>query len=166
VVSDYYKRSWVFLYFVPSFFSVHTCIYSSLILAIISTLLGPYNLLTILCHFFHLFSLSQYDLFCVCMEPVQGTARQTEDGYCRILRGDHRGKNRRKGNKKVRWKLLDWMIVFGCSRLIEESQCQEEWCHWWLNGRFGALHLEGRKFESHSSRHVGTLGKCFTRSCL
>ena len=28
---------------------------------------------------------------------------------------------------------------------------------------FGA---EGRWFESHSSRHVGTLGKSFTRGCL
>ena len=25
---------------------------------------------------------------------------------------------------------------------------------------------EGRRFESHSSRHVGTLGKSFTCSCL
>ena len=31
---------------------------------------------------------------------------------------------------------------------------------------FDALHLEGRRFESHSSRHVGTLGKSFTRNCL
>jgi len=32
----------------------------------------------------------------------------------------------------------------------------------------GALRPEGTcsKFESHSSRHVGTLGKSFTRSCL
>ena|SRR6218665_145321 len=31
---------------------------------------------------------------------------------------------------------------------------------------FGALGAEGRWFEFHSSRHVGTLGKSFTRSCL
>jgi|SRR6218665_1025560 len=37
---------------------------------------------------------------------------------------------------------------------------------WWLSGRFGALCPEGRKFEYPSSRHVGTLGKIFTRSCL
>ena len=37
---------------------------------------------------------------------------------------------------------------------------------WWLSGKFGALRPEGRNFESHSSRHVGTLGKSFTRSCL
>ena len=30
----------------------------------------------------------------------------------------------------------------------------------------GAFRVEGRCFESHSSRHVGTLGKFFTRSCL
>ena len=38
---------------------------------------------------------------------------------------------------------------------------------WWLRGKFGALRPEGRRFESHSSRHVETLGKSFTRaSCL
>ena len=26
--------------------------------------------------------------------------------------------------------------------------------------------LEGRRFESYASRHVGTLGKSFTHSCL
>ena len=36
----------------------------------------------------------------------------------------------------------------------------------WLSGKFGALRLEGGRFESHSSRHVGTLGKFFTRNCL
>src|SRR6218665_1778211 len=34
---------------------------------------------------------------------------------------------------------------------------------WWLSGKFGALRPEGREFESHSSHHVGTLGKSFTR---
>ena len=29
---------------------------------------------------------------------------------------------------------------------------------WWLSGRFGALCPEGHRFESHSCRHVGTLG--------
>ena len=37
---------------------------------------------------------------------------------------------------------------------------------WCLSGRFGALRLEGRRFESLSSRHVETLGKSFTGSCL
>jgi len=36
----------------------------------------------------------------------------------------------------------------------------------WLSGKFSAFHLEGRRFESHSTHHVGTLGKSFTRSCL
>ena len=31
---------------------------------------------------------------------------------------------------------------------------------------FGTFHPEGLRFESHSSCHVGTLGKSFTRSCL
>ena len=37
---------------------------------------------------------------------------------------------------------------------------------WWLIGRFAAFRLKGRGFESHSDRHVGTLGKFFTCSCL
>ena len=32
----------------------------------------------------------------------------------------------------------------------------------WLSGRFSALRPEGRRFESHSSRHVGILDKSFT----
>ena len=32
--------------------------------------------------------------------------------------------------------------------------------------KFGAFRLEGCRFEFYSSRHVGTLGKSFTRSCL
>ena len=32
--------------------------------------------------------------------------------------------------------------------------------------RFGAFRPVGRRFESHSSRHVRTLGQSFTRSCL
>ena len=41
--------------------------------------------------------------------------------------------------------------------------CCSHW--WWLSGRFGALCPESRRFASHSSRHVGTLGKSFTLSC-
>ena len=37
---------------------------------------------------------------------------------------------------------------------------------WWLIGRVNSCRLEGRGFESRSSRHVGNLGKSFTRSCL
>src|SRR6218665_1823858 len=37
---------------------------------------------------------------------------------------------------------------------------------WWLIGRFVAFRPKGRGFESRSSRHTGTLGKSFTRSCL
>src|SRR6218665_959441 len=36
---------------------------------------------------------------------------------------------------------------------------------WWLSGKFGALRPDGRRFESHSSRYVRTLGKSFARSC-
>ena len=37
---------------------------------------------------------------------------------------------------------------------------------WWLIGRFDAVRPKGRGFESRSGRHVGTLGKSRTRSCL
>src|SRR6218665_1968919 len=38
---------------------------------------------------------------------------------------------------------------------------------WRLSGKFDALRLESRRpFKSHSSRHVGTLGKSFTCSRL
>ena len=37
---------------------------------------------------------------------------------------------------------------------------------WWLTGRFVDFRPKDRKFESRSNRHVGTLGKSFTRSCL
>src|SRR6218665_1386742 len=30
---------------------------------------------------------------------------------------------------------------------------------WWLSGKFGAFRLEGRRVESHSSCHIGTLRK-------
>src|SRR6218665_520245 len=38
--------------------------------------------------------------------------------------------------------------------------------HWWLIGRFEAFRPKGRGFKSHSSCHIGALGKSFTRSCL
>ena len=34
---------------------------------------------------------------------------------------------------------------------------------WWLIGRFSAFCLKSWGFESRFSRHVGTLGKSFTR---
>ena len=33
---------------------------------------------------------------------------------------------------------------------------------WLLGGKFGVLHPDSRGFESHSTHHVGTLGKSFT----
>ena len=36
----------------------------------------------------------------------------------------------------------------------------------WLICRFGAFRQKGRGFEYRSNRHVGTLCKSFTRSCL
>ena len=37
---------------------------------------------------------------------------------------------------------------------------------WWLIGIFVAFLPESHEFESHSSRHDGTLDRSFTRSCL
>ena len=37
---------------------------------------------------------------------------------------------------------------------------------WWLIGRVNAYCPNGLGFDSPSSRHVGTLGKSFARSCL
>src|SRR6218665_2616782 len=37
---------------------------------------------------------------------------------------------------------------------------------WWLIGRFDASRPKDREFDSRSSRHVGTFGKCFTHSCM
>ena len=45
---------------------------------------------------------------------------------------------------------------------IADSDTRGEWR---LIGRFGAFRLKGRRFESRSDRHVGTLGKSFTPSC-
>src|SRR6218665_1649520 len=35
----------------------------------------------------------------------------------------------------------------------------------WLTGRVDAFRPKGHGFDSHSSRHVATLGKSFTHSC-
>ena len=48
----------------------------------------------------------------------------------------------------------------------EEEEEEEKDGAWWLSGKFGGLRPEDLKFESHSSCHVGTLGKSFTHSCL
>src|SRR6218665_1641363 len=40
---------------------------------------------------------------------------------------------------------------------------------WWCSNLvvvFGAFNAEGRWFVSHSSYHIGTLGKSITRNCL
>src|SRR6218665_1370626 len=48
----------------------------------------------------------------------------------------------------------------------EQFPVQTHWGVWWLSGKFGELHPVGRRFESHTSSHIGTLGKPFTHSCL
>src|SRR6218665_2834870 len=49
---------------------------------------------------------------------------------------------------------------------VDKSLCFHLGELWWLSGKFGALRLEGRRFESHSSHHVRALGKSFTCGCL
>jgi len=47
----------------------------------------------------------------------------------------------------------------------EQSLCETWWRIGWVNS-FQPEPPEGRGFDSRSSRHVGTLGKSLTRSCL
>src|SRR6218665_252834 len=58
------------------------------------------------------------------------------------------------GGKYIHWA----MRVCVCSTL-------KTWA-WWRIGRNDAFRPESRVLESRSSRHVGTLGKSFTYSCL
>ena len=54
-------------------------------------------------------------------------------------------------------------LCWWCGQLWDVAvYCTMKCGAWWLICKFGALRPEGRSFESHSSRHVGTLGKSFT----
>ena len=66
------------------------------------------------------------------------------------------------------WCIMCWCYSYTYTRLTFGDYDSIGWHSWpwWLSGRFGALHSEGRSLESLSSCHVGTLGKSFTRSCL
>ena len=65
---------------------------------------------------------------------------------------------------------IGWTI--DSTLLVDTGQCpcfKEEATRcgtWWRIGWFDDFHPDGRGFDSRSSRHVGTLGKSFTRSCL
>ena|SRR6218665_800012 len=64
--------------------------------------------------------------------------------------------------KGVMWKWWLWhfsLLPRNVFQLYMRGLC-------WLIGRFVTFHLKGHGIKSHSSRHVGTLGKSFTRSCL
>ena len=58
-----------------------------------------------------------------------------------------------------------WCMVRGSAKYVNGRKYVNRGA-WWLSGKFGALHPEGRRFESHSSHHVGTLSKTFIRSWL
>ena len=51
-------------------------------------------------------------------------------------------------------------------RVPEKTSRHSNCGTWWRIGRVGAFRSEGGGFDSRSSRHVGTLGKFLTRSCL
>ena len=55
-----------------------------------------------------------------------------------------------------------------CGKFLQtlHFSCCYECGVWWLSGKFDAFRPEGRMFEFHYSRRVGTLGKSFTRTCL
>ena len=68
----------------------------------------------------------------------------------------------------IRYRLLQWVSSEILDQEVSTSPLLDsDFCYgaWWLSGRFGALGPEGRRFESHSSRHAGTLDKSLTRSC-
>ena len=54
------------------------------------------------------------------------------------------------------------------SAIDSHCLCTFDWNSgaWERIGRVDAFQPEGRGFESHSIRHVGTLDKSFTFSCL
>src|SRR6218665_3103351 len=59
----------------------------------------------------------------------------------------------------LRYALISKAVMTSVSKL---NYAQNQW----FSGTFGALRPEGRRFESYSMRHVGTLGISFTHSCL
>src|SRR6218665_3398945 len=82
------------------------------------------------------------------------------------------------GGSQVNWMAIGetaspWNLV-GCSGTTTKTnysnqtsiQYPADMGHGGSVVRFGAFCLEGRRFESRSSRHVGTLGKSFTHSCM
>ena len=54
-----------------------------------------------------------------------------------------------------------WQIAFIYFFVVQKCRGA-----WFLIGRIDAYRPKGREFDSRSSRHVGTLGKSFTYSCL
>jgi len=75
-------------------------------------------------------------------------------------------------NCLLAWLVANQLKLLSCSAAelsTELNHCEwRTWiCEvWWLTCRFGALRPEGRRLESHSSHHVGTLGKSFAYNCL
>ena len=76
------------------------------------------------------------------------------------------GNDAAKGSVR-RGKMRAWLILSGMLALqLFRPMMGKTICRTWsLSGEFGAVSPEGRRFESHSSRHIGTLGK-FRKLCL
>ena len=88
----------------------------------------------------------------------------TEERFCRTLCCEKRYINVRIQYNTV--KSPNWHEQILCCYLYWCLSMEPSSGSSWLSGKFGALCPEGLMFEFHSRRHVGTLGKSFTYSCL
>ena len=73
--------------------------------------------------------------------------------------------NKEHDGQPIQWRIIE--VDTGTDKRTQiQIRAYSNGNAWWLSGEFWAVRPEGRRFESHSSRHVGTLGKSFTLSCL
>ena len=75
------------------------------------------------------------------------------------------------GDRLLRWMEKHRMnqifrLLISTGQRLREHKLQLNYGARWRIGRSHAFRPKGRGFESRSSRHLGTLGKSFTRSCL
>ena len=102
------------------------------------------------------------------------------NGAAIYLQGIHRLSNYTVSQKKL-WKMISviYVMVSGTSSTrhrsfpgakgirLHSSNAVTAWCgSWWRLGWVDYFQPEGRGFDSRSCRHVGTLDKSFTYSCL
>jgi len=100
---------------------------------------------------------------------IKVSARDAAVVYHKLLQLHLTGKHWLIWHTGVWCRVSCWFHASWCTRFAEVSRhCMESInCGaWWLIGSFVAFRPKGREFESCSSRHVVTLGKSVTRSCL